>query len=261
MPEERLQKALAHAGFGSRRTCEELIVAGLVTLNGKVATLGDKVDPSTDVVTLRGTTINLDPDVRYYAAHKPLGVVSTMRDPQGREDVRSLLPAGAPRVVPVGRLDRDSEGLLLLTNDGELANRLTHPRYGVEKEYLVEVEGRPTSRHLARIRAGVELEDGPARAASARIVDARSDRGQLRVVMTEGRKREVRRLLAEVGLPVRRLVRLRVGTVMLGGLAAGEIRELTADEVLALTKVAAKGERRARREDDAGERPRRQRSR
>ena len=248
MAEERLQKALARAGFGSRRSCEELIVTGAVTLNGRVATLGDKVDPTSDVVSLRGVNVNLDPDVRYYAFHKPAGVVTTMRDPQGRRDMRAYLPAEGPRVFPVGRLDRDSEGLLLVTNDGELANRLTHPRYGVEKEYLAEVEGRPTPRHLARLRSGVELEDGPARAVSCRIVDVRGDKGQLRLVMTEGRKREVRRLLDAVGLPVTRLVRTRVGPVTLGRLTPGTIRDLTPDEVIALAKAVAKGERRARRE-------------
>ena len=236
MAQERLQKALARAGYGSRRSCEELIVAGKVTLNGRVATVGDKVEPAHDVVQLRGVTVNLDPDVRYFALHKPTGVVTTMRDPQGRPDVRAFLPPDGPRVYPVGRLDRDSEGLLLLTNDGELANRLTHPRYGVEKEYLAEVEGRPTPRHLGSIRRGVELDDGRARAVSVRIVDAREGRGQVRLVMTEGRKREVRRLLAAVGLPVTRLVRLRVGPVTLGRLKPGEVRELTADEVLKSTR-------------------------
>lgn len=246
---ERLQKALARAGFGSRRACEELILAGKVTLNGRVATLGDKVDVDHDEVELRGTKVNLDPEVRYFALHKPAGIVTTMRDPQGRPDIRTLVPSDGPRVFPVGRLDRDTEGLLLLTNDGEWANLLTHPRYGVEKEYLAEVTGRPTDRHIGRIRRGVELDDGSARAASARVVDARPGRGQIRLVMTEGRKREVRRLLAAVGLPVTRLVRLRVGTVTLGSLAPGEIRELTADEVLALARVAAKGLRRSRRLD------------
>jgi 23S rRNA pseudouridine2605 synthase len=251
MAEERLQKALARAGFGSRRACEELIAAGAVTLNGTVATVGDKVDPTSDEVQLRGVRVNLDPDVRYMAFHKPRAVVTTMRDPQGRRDVRAYLPAEGPRVFPVGRLDRDSEGLLLLTNDGELANLLTHPRYGVEKEYLVEVEGRPSSSHLGRIRAGVDLDDGPARVAAVRVVDVRGDRGQLRVVMTEGRKREVRRLLAAVGLPVRRLVRLRIGPIVLGGLAPGATRDLTSEEVLALTKLAAKAERRARHASSA----------
>lgn len=240
MPSERLQRALARAGFGSRRTSEELIVAGRVEVNGRVATLGDKVDPTHDEVLLDGVRVNLDPNVRHYALHKPAGVVTTMRDPQGRPSVRDLLPTDGPRVFPVGRLDRDSEGLLLLTNDGELANRLTHPRYGVEKEYLAEVAGRPLARHVSALRRGVELDDGPARATAARIVDARADRGQLRLVMTEGRKREVRRLLAAVDLPVTRLVRLRVGPVTLGSLRPGAIRELTADEVRGLSEVAGR---------------------
>ncbi|HEX6130619.1 MAG TPA: pseudouridine synthase [Actinomycetota bacterium] len=240
MPEERLQRALARAGFGSRRACEALILEGKVRVNGRVAVIGDRVDATRDSVQLDGVGVNLDPNVRYYAVHKPAGVVTTMRDPQGRPDVRTLLPPEGPRVFPVGRLDRDSEGLLLLTNDGDLANRLTHPRHGVEKEYLVEVEGRPTSRHVARLRQGVELEDGPARAAGARLVDARADRGQLRVVMTEGRKREVRRILAAVGLPVRRLVRVRIGPIALAGLAPGERRELTPDEVRALSRDAGR---------------------
>ncbi len=251
MAEERLQKALARAGFGSRRSSEELIAAGLVTVNGRVATLGDRIDAEHDRVSLRGVEVNLDPNVRYFALHKPAGVVTTLRDPQGRPNVRDLLPADGPRVFPVGRLDKDTEGLLLLTNDGDLANKLTHPRFGVEKEYLAEVDGRPASKHLAALRRGVDLDDGPARAASVRIVDARSDRGQLRLVMTEGRKREVRRLLAEVGLPVRRLVRLRIGPITLGRLASGAVRELTADEVLALGKAARKGERRAARSRSA----------
>ncbi|MGZ8619633.1 MAG: pseudouridine synthase, partial [Actinomycetota bacterium] len=163
MAEERIQKALARAGFGSRRACEELIIEGRVTLEGRVVTLGDKVDVETQTVEVDGVDVNLDPSIRYYALHKPPGVVTTMSDPQGRPDIRGLLPAEGPRVFPVGRLDRDSEGLLVLTNDGDLANRLMHPSFGIEKEYLAEVEGTPTAKHLARLRAGVELEDGPAR--------------------------------------------------------------------------------------------------
>jgi pseudouridine synthase len=250
MPAERVQRALARAGFGSRRACEELIAAGRVTVNGTVATLGDKVDPAVDEVRLDATIINLNPTVRYLAAHKPVGVVTTMRDPQGRPDLRSLLPDGMGRVFPVGRLDLDSEGLLLLTNDGALADKLTHPRYGVEKEYLVEVAERPTAKHLAALRRGVDLDDGPAKPRSVRVVDARADRGQLAVVMTEGRKREVRRMLAAVGLPVRKLVRLRIGTITLGRLRPGAVRELSADEVLALTRAADKAERRYRRAHD-----------
>jgi len=237
---ERLQRSLARAGYGSRRACERLILEGRVTVNGTLATLGDSIEPSTDHVEVDRVQVNLDPDVRYYALHKPRGIVTTMRDPQGRADIRALLPADGPRVVPVGRLDRDSEGLLLLTNDGELANRLLHPRYAVEKEYLAEVEGNPTKRQLARLRSGVRLDDGPARAIRARAVARAGERGAIRVVVTEGRKREVRRLLAAVGLPVTRLIRLRVGPIALGGLPPGAIRPLTAPEIRELARVAGR---------------------
>ena len=237
MSEERVQRALARAGFGSRRGCEELIVEGRVTVNGTVATLGDRLDPEADSVAVDGVTVNLDPNVRYYALHKPPGVVTTMKDPQGRPDIRSFLPEDGPRVFPVGRLDRDSEGLLLLTNDGELGNRLLHPKYAIEKEYLAEVDGVPTDRQITRIRRGVELDDGLAKPTSARLVGASGDRGAVRLTMTEGRKREVRRLLAEVGLPVTRLVRLRVGPVKLGDLAPGAVRELSQQEIRALARA------------------------
>lgn len=237
MPVERLQRLLARAGYGSRRASEELIVQGRVTLNGTVAVIGDRADPAEDEVRVDGLAVNLDPNVRYYAFNKPTGVVTTMRDPQGRSDLRSFLPDDGPRVFPVGRLDRDTEGLLLVTNDGDLANALLHPRFGVEKEYLAEVDGVPTPAQLQRLRRGVELDDGPARARSARIAGTAAGRGAVRIVMTEGRKREVRRMLAEVGLPVRRLVRLRVGAIRLGRLAPGEIRELRHDEVLALRRA------------------------
>ena len=207
---------------------------GRVTVEGRTVTLGDKVDPALQEVRVDGVTVNLDPNVRYYAFNKPLDVLTTMSDPQGRVDLRPFLPPEGPRVFPVGRLDRDSEGLLILTNDGELANRLMHPSFGIEKEYLAEVRGTPTPKHLSRLRAGLALEDGPARAASARIVDVSRGRGSIRLVMIEGRKREVRRMLAEVGLPVTRLVRLRVGPITLGGLAPGALRELEHDEILAL---------------------------
>ena len=237
MAVERVQRALARAGFGSRRACEQLIVDARVTVNGTVATLGDRVDPEVDTVTVDGVTVNLDPNVRYYALHKPPGVVTTMNDPQGRPDIRGFLPEDGPRVFPVGRLDRDSEGLLLLTNDGELGNRLLHPRYAVEKEYLAEVDGAPTDRLVSRIRRGVKLEDGLAKPTAVRVVAASGPRGALRLTMTEGRKREVRRLLAEVGLPVTRLVRLRIGPVKLGNLPPGELRELTPEEIRSLAQV------------------------
>jgi 23S rRNA pseudouridine2605 synthase len=245
MVEERLQRALARAGYGSRRASEELIAQGKVRVNGRIATLGDKIDVTRDEVTLGGTRVNLDPEARYLILNKPPGVLTTMRDQRGRVDIRSLLPPEGPRVFPVGRLDRDSEGLLLLTNDGELANRLSHPRYGIEKEYLAEVAATPTPKLLGGVRAGVMLEDGLARAKSVRLVDARPGRGQIAVVMTEGRKREVRRLLAAVGLPVTRLVRVRIGPIHLGRLKPGERRDLTTHELLALQRAAAGAERRA----------------
>lgn len=213
-----------------------------MTLEGKVATLGDKAEPGVSRVRVDGLEVNLDPSVRYFALHKPVGVITTMRDPRGRPDIERYLPSEGPRVFPVGRLDRDSEGLLLLTNDGDLANRVMHPRHGVEKEYLAEVGATPTAKQLSRVRAGVELDDGPARATRARIVASSRDRGAVRLVMTEGRKREVRRLLAEVGLPVTRLVRLRIGPIVLGALAPGELRPLERGEIQALAAAVA-GER------------------
>jgi pseudouridine synthase len=206
-------------------------------VNGHVASLGDRVDPTRDRVLVDGSLANLDPGLRYFALNKPAGVVTTSNDPQGRADLRGFLPEGS-RVFAVGRLDRDTEGLIILTNDGELAHRLMHPRHAVEKEYLAEVRGRPVRGLLARLESGVELDDGPARAARARAV-ARSGRAAaIRLVMLEGRKREVRRLLAAVGLPVRRLVRLRVGPVRLGRMRPGSVRELSTEEVRALYRAA-----------------------
>lgn len=234
---ERLQKTLARAGLGSRRACEELIRGGHVAIDGRVATLGDRVDPTTQTVTVRGARISTDPQMRYFMLHKPVGVTTTLSDAHAERDLKGFLPEG-PRVFPVGRLDRDSEGLLLLTNDGELTNALTHPSRGVEKEYLAEVDGVPDDAHIARLRRGVELEDGPARAVSARTVGSSGGRGAIRLVLTEGRKREVRRMLDAVGLPVVRLVRLRIGSLRLGDLAPGQRRELFADEVTALYRDA-----------------------
>jgi 23S rRNA pseudouridine2605 synthase len=234
---ERLQRALARAGLGSRRACEELIAAGRVTVGGRVATLGDRVDPSVDEVRVDGRRISVDPDLRYLALHKPKGVTTTMRDPHAGRDLHGLLPPG-PRVFPVGRLDRDTEGLLLLTNDGDLAHRLAHPRHGVEKEYLAQVDGTPSARHLAKLRRGVKLEDGVARAIRVTSSGRSRGRGAVRLVIAEGRKREVRRMLEAVGLPVTRLVRTRVGGVRLGRLPAGGLRELTQDEVRALYRDA-----------------------
>ena len=237
MPRERLQRALARASLGSRRSCEELILEQRVTVNGAVASLGDRIDPERDTVRVDGERLPVNPVLRYFALHKPPGVVTTLHDPEGRADLTRFLPRGT-RVFPVGRLDRDTEGLLILTNDGELANRLTHPRYGVEKEYLAEVEGTPSERRVARLTRGVELDDGPARARSARVVARSGGKAAVRVVMVEGRKREVRRLLEAVGLPVKRLVRVRQGPVRLQRLPRGVVRELDPEEVAALYRSA-----------------------
>lgn len=242
MAPERVQRALARAGFGSRRACEELISAGRVQVNGRRVALGDRVDPERDEVRVDGNRIGVNPALRYLALHKPRGVTTTLRDPHAERDLAGFLPSG-PRVFPVGRLDRDTEGLLLLTNDGELAHRLAHPRHGVEKEYLAEVDGEPTGRRLARLRRGVELEDGMARASSARSVARGSSgtgggRAAVRLVLAEGRKREVRRMLETVGLPVRRLVRTRIGPVRLGRMRPGELRELEPAEVRDLFRAA-----------------------
>jgi 23S rRNA pseudouridine2605 synthase len=243
MPVERLQRSLARAGFGSRRACEEVIAAGRVEINGRVATLGDRLDPSVDEVRVDGSKVNVDPELRTFALHKPRGVTTTMRDPHADRDLSGFLPKGV-HVFPVGRLDRDTEGLLLLTNDGSLAHRLTHPRYQIEKEYLAEVGKPPSRRQLARLRRGVELDDGTARALDARSAGGSggtggaAGRGGVRLVMVEGRKREVRRMLDAVELPVRRLVRVRVGPIRLGTLRAGEIRELEPGDVRALYRAA-----------------------
>jgi 23S rRNA pseudouridine2605 synthase len=223
--------------LSSRRGSEELIKAGRVEVNGRPASLGDKVDPEQDEVRVDGRRVSVDPGLRYVALHKPKGVTTTMRDRHAERDLRDFLPEG-PRVFPVGRLDRDTEGLLLLTNDGDLAHRLAHPRHGVEKEYLAEVDGSPTPARIGRLRRGVDLDDGIAKAVDARSVGRAGGRFAVRVVMTEGRKREVRRMLEAVGLPVRRLIRTRVGPVRLGRMKAGELRDLSHDEVRDLYRTA-----------------------
>jgi 23S rRNA pseudouridine2605 synthase len=231
---ERLQKVLAHAGIASRRSCEELIAAGRVSVNGVVAELGRRVDVATDRIEVDGTPIPLRPDAVYYLVHKPAGVVTTADDPHGRDIVTDLVPAD-PRVFPVGRLDRDTEGLLILTNDGELTHRLTHPRFGVDKEYLAHVEGSPSRGALRRLREGVELEDGMTAPATAALVGP----GLVRITIHEGRNRQVRRMLDAVGHPVRRLVRVRIGPVADRSLAPGTWRALTRDEVMALEQAAS----------------------
>jgi 23S rRNA pseudouridine2605 synthase len=201
-----------------------------------VAELGDRVDPSRASIAVDGDPVPANPDLRYFAYHKPPGVTSTLSDRHAQRSLAEVIPPG-PRVFPVGRLDRDSEGLLLLTNDGELANRLQHPRYGVEKEYLVEVEGILSRAATARLRAGVPLEDRMARVIRVGPVQRAAGRSAVTIVMGEGRKREVRRLLQAVGYPVLRLIRVRQGPIRLGKLPPGEIRSLTLEEVAELYRT------------------------
>jgi 23S rRNA pseudouridine2605 synthase len=233
----RLNKALSGAGLGSRRAVEELVRAGRVSIAGEVVRdLGRRVDPARDRVEVDGSRVVLDERRRYWLLNKPAGVVSTAADPAGRPTVVEMVPT-QPRVFPVGRLDRDTEGLLLLTNDGPLAYRLTHARYGVEKRYLAEVERLPADA-LARLRKGVQLEDGFARPVRARVVAGSGRRKMVEVVLVEGRNREVRRLLEAVGAPARRLVRTAVGPIRLTGLAPGEYRPLRPEEIRKLYKAA-----------------------
>ncbi|HEY4610454.1 MAG TPA: pseudouridine synthase [Ilumatobacteraceae bacterium] len=227
---ERLQKVLAVRGWGSRRVCEDLISAGRVTVNGEVAVLGRRVDVDTDRVEVDGAPIGVKPGLVYYLLNKPPGVVTTSSDTHGRPTVVEMVPA-EPRVYPVGRLDMETEGLLLLTNDGELAQRLTHPSHGVEKEYLAEVSGGNVAQgKLRRLRDGIELEDGVT--APAKV--SQPTPGVLRLTISEGRNRQVRRMCEAIGHPVERLVRVRIGSLRDATLGPGEWRPLTSGEVQTL---------------------------
>ncbi len=234
---ERLQKVLAAAGVGSRRACEDLIYRRRVTVDGQVAQLGDKVNPATAEIMVDGQRVVTDTRMAYLALNKPRGVVSTMADEKGRTALADFLGRVDDRVYHVGRLDADSEGLLLLTNDGTLAHRLMHPSYGVPKTYLCEVAG-PLARSAGRrLLAGVELSDGPARVDSFRLVDAVSRTALVEITLHEGRKHIVRRLMEEVGHPVNRLVRTAIGPIRLGDLRPGRTRRLTNAEIAALFKA------------------------
>ncbi|MEV4629547.1 pseudouridine synthase [Micromonospora sp. NPDC049523] len=234
---ERLQKVLAAAGVGSRRACEDLIFRRRVTVDGRVAQLGDKVDAATAVIHVDGERLVTDTRLVYLAMNKPRGVVSTMADEKGRSALADFLDRVEERVYHVGRLDADSEGLLLLTNDGTLAHRLMHPSYGVSKTYLCEVAG-PLPRSVGRrLQAGVELEDGPAQVDSFKLIDTLGRTAQIEITLHEGRKHIVRRLLDEVGHPVSRLIRTEIGPIRLGDLRAGRTRRLTNAEVAALFKA------------------------
>jgi 23S rRNA pseudouridine2605 synthase len=229
--EERVQKILAQAGFGSRRSCETLIVAKRVRVNGKIAELGSKADAQKDIIAVDGQTIPKPAANIYIALHKPREVLSDTDAMDPRKTVFDLVKQPG-HLFAVGRLDYDSEGLILLTNDGDLANRLTHPRYGHEKEYRVLLAAKPDEEQIATWRRGVVLADGYKTRPAKVFLESLAGKGAwLRIVMSEGRKRQIREIGSRIGLPVMRIVRVRIGTLMLGELKPGESRHLTNDEV------------------------------
>ena len=235
----RLQKLLAPSGVASRRKCEELMLDGLVEVNGEVVTrLGTKVDPRTAVIRVSGKRLPpMSPNV-YLVLNKPRGVVSTMSDPQGRRTLADLVADRPERLFHVGRLDTDTEGLILLTNDGDFAQRVAHPSYELDKTYVAEVDGVVARTTLRALREGIELEDGPVKVHGCRVVSTANERSIVELVIHEGRNRIVRRLLEAIGHPVRRLTRTAIGPVLLRGLRPGAVRELTRDELGALLDAA-----------------------
>ncbi len=234
---ERLQKILSRAGVASRREAEGMITAGRVAVNGTIVTeLGSKADPDCDRITLDGRPVRLAEERLYILLNKPVGYVTTMKDPQGRPIVTSLLKGVKERVFPVGRLDYNTEGLLLLTNDGEWANTLAHPRHEVDKEYLVRVRGTVSPEQVRRLAEGVELEEGRTAPAGVKVVRESENNTWLSVTIHEGRYRQVRRMCEAVSLSVVRLKRSRYGLLELGRLRPGEFRFLTADEVARLRR-------------------------
>jgi pseudouridine synthase len=238
---ERVQKLLARAGVASRRESEKLIVQGKVTINGQLAELGSQADPDTDDIRVEGRRLRFSAQRHYLAVHKPTGYISSRSDPEGRPTVMQLIPEHLRKLVyPVGRLDLDSEGLLLLMDDGDLANQLIHPRYEVPKRYQALVSGNVGDTTLAKLRKGVLLEDGLTAPAHVRVLERMEKSTALEVAIHEGRKRQVRRMLEMVGHPVQRLVRVAVGGLELGNLPAGKWRELTAAEVALLRRAVEK---------------------
>lgn len=224
-------------GVGSRRVSEDLIVAGRIRVNGTVAILGTRVDPQNDEIEVDGAVLSSLPDAITYLLNKPRDVITTASDTHGRPTVIDIVPS-EPRVFPVGRLDLDSEGLILLTNDGAMAHRLTHPSFGIEKEYLVHVEGLPSRASLRQLRQGIELEDGVTAPAQAVIVAP----GMLKVTIHEGRNRQIRRMCEAIGHPVRRLVRTRIGPITDSRLGPGSWRTLTQSETLELQRAVEKAQ-------------------
>lgn len=237
----RLQKALATAGVASRRACESLITGGRVEVNGEVVCeLGTKIDPIVDQVRVDGVVVQLDQSKRYFVLNKPRGVVSSMSDESGRPDLSSFVAGVEERLFNVGRLDAETSGLIILTNDGELAHKLAHPKFGVQKTYVAKVRGKVTPAVIQRLKNGVELEDGPIAVDAAKILaqDSSTSHSLVEVTLHSGKNRIVRRLLAHVGHPVDELVRRQFGPLHLGSQRAGELRELSPAERGALLSVA-----------------------
>lgn len=243
--EERLQKIMANAGVASRRKCEQLILDGKVEVNGEVVTaLGVKADPATDIITVNGKAITANANKVYAAFHKPKGVITSMSDPEGRKTVLDFIKGIGGRVYPVGRLDYDTEGLLLLTNDGDLANMLMHPRHHVAKTYHATVKGIPHGDLLEKLRAGIQLEDGMTQPAEVEYHDVDMERQSATISITiyEGRNRQVRRMFEAIGHPVVKLKRVQFGNIFLQGIPRGKFRHLTKSEVNEL-KMAIKANR------------------
>ena len=228
----RLQKLLATSGVASRRRCEELMLAGEVEVDGEIVTrLGTKVDPTTAVIRVSGKRLPPVSEKVYLVVNKPRGVVSTMSDPEGRRTLADLVADRPERLFHVGRLDTDTAGLIILTNDGDFAQRLAHPSYEVDKTYVAEVEGEVYRRTMKSLLDGVTLDDGPVTVSRVRMIEAGKTKSIVELVIHEGRNRIVRRLFEHLGFPVRRLTRTQIGPVVLKGLLSGEMRELTLDEL------------------------------
>ncbi len=235
----RLQKLLAQSGVASRRRCEELMLEGLVEVDGEIVTrLGTKVDPTTAVIRVQGKRLPPQSAHVYLVLNKPRGVVSTMSDPEGRRTLSDFVGDRPERLFHVGRLDTDTEGLILLTNDGDFAQKVAHPSYELDKTYVAEVDGHVTGGTIRRLRDGVTLDDGPVEVSTAKVISAQPDRSIIELSIHEGRNRIVRRLLDQVGHPVRKLTRTAIGPVVLRGLRAGDLRDLTREELGTLLDVA-----------------------
>ncbi len=237
---ERLQKYLARAGVASRRRAEELIQSGQIKVNGSIVTeLGSKIDPAKDLIVMNGRPIVAETSRRWFLFYKPPGVVSTLSDPQGRTTIADFTKGIDRRIFPVGRLDYDAEGALLLTDDGELANKLMHPKHEVPRTYLAKVKGDPDVASLARLVSGVRLEDGVARAVEATVFEKAERNTWIKLVVTEGRHHLIKRMCAAIGFPVVRLYRPAHATIAVSGQKPGTLRELTRDEVARIQQVAS----------------------